>query len=249
MVNETFVHQFLQGVDPLRQRISVDQPIPGVAQNAPPVERQIIGVFHNVKYGDLRDDDTPEIDIPFYETPWPYTAVAIRTAGDPTAMTKSVAAVVASMDRDLPITNVQTMEQVLKAVNASDRFQTILYGTFAAFALLLAAVGIYGVMAFAVAQRTHEIGIRMALGAARRTVIALIVKEGMLLALAGSGIGLIGAFFVGRAMRSMLYDVGAVDLLAFLAVAAVLLVSALAACLVPARRAAKVHPMVALRYE
>jgi putative ABC transport system permease protein len=249
MVNETFVRRFLQGADPLSQRISVDQPIPGVARNAPPVERQIVGVFHNVKLGDLRSDDTPEIDIPFYETPWPDAAVAVRTAGDPAAMTRSVAAVVASMDRDLPITNVQTMEQVLDEVRASDRFQTILYATFAAFALLLAAVGIYGVMAFAVAQRTHEIGIRMALGAARQSVLGLVLKEGMTLAVVGSAFGFAGSLLVGRAMKSMLYGIGAIDLSAFFAVALVLLAAALAACFIPARRAAKVDPMVALRYQ
>jgi putative ABC transport system permease protein len=249
MVNETFVREFLSGLDPLTQRVSVDQPIPGVPQNAPPVERQIIGVFHNVKIGDLRNDDIPEIDIPFYETPWPSAAIAVRTAGDPAAMTKSVAAAVTSMDRDLPISNVLTMQQIVDESRASDRFQTILYGTFAGFALLLAVIGIYGVMAFAVAQRTREIGLRMALGAARQTVVALIVKEGMLLALGGSGLGLLGSLFVGRAMKSMLYGVGAIDLAAFGAVAIVLLVAALMACFIPARRAAKVDPMVALRYE
>jgi len=249
MVNETFVREFLSGLDPLTQRVSVDQPIPGVPQNAPPVERQIVGVFHDVKIGDLRNDDIPEIDIPFYETPWPSAAIAVRTAGDPAAMTKSVAAAVTSMDRDLPIADVQTMEQIVDESRASDRFQTILYGTFAGLALLLAAIGIYGVMGFAVAQRTREIGLRMALGAARQTVVALIVKEGMVLALVGSGLGLVGALFVGRAMKSMLYGVGAIDIVAFGAVAIVLLAAALLACFIPARRAANVDPMVALRYE
>jgi putative ABC transport system permease protein len=249
MVNENFVRRYLPGVNPLTHRVSVDQPIPGVPRNAPPVERQIIGVFHNVNDGDLRDQDAPEIDIPFWQTPWPNAAIALRTSADPAAMTKSAAAVVASMDRNLPITDVQTMDQIVNEARASDRFQTILYGTFALFALLLAAVGIYGVMAFAVAQRTHEIGLRMALGAAPQTVIALILKEGMHLAFAGSALGLVGALFVGRAMKSMLYGVGTIDLVAFAAVALVLLSSALLACCIPARRAAKVDPMVALRYE
>jgi putative ABC transport system permease protein len=249
MVNENFVRRYLPGVNPLTQRVSVDQPIPGVPRNAPPVERQIIGVFHNVKSGDLRDEDAAEIDIPFWQTPWPNAVIALHTSGDPAAITKSVAAVVTSMDRDLPISDVRTMDQIVDEDRASDRFRTILYGTFAGFALLLAAVGIYGVMAFAVAQRTHEIGLRMALGAARQAVISLILKEGMILAFVGSALGLVGAFFVGRAMKSMLYGVGAIDLVAFGAVAVVLLSSALLACFIPAPRAAKVDPMVALRYE
>ena len=141
------------------------------------------------------------------------------------------------------------MDQIVDEVRASDRFLTILYSTFAAFALLLAAIGIYGVMAFAVAQRTHEIGLRMALGAARQAVIALVLKEGMVLALIGSGLGLAGALFVGQAMKSMLYGVGAIDIGAFCGVEIVLLAAALVACLIPARRAAKVEPVVALRYE
>jgi putative ABC transport system permease protein len=153
------------------------------------------------------------------------------------------------MDRDLPVTDVQTMDQIVDQSRASDRFQTILYGTFAAFALLLATVGIYGVMAFAIAQRTREIGLRMALGAARQTVVALIVKEGMVLVLIGSALGLCGAVIAARAMRNILYGIGEFDLFAFISVTVVLLAAALLACLIPAHRAAKVDPMVALRYE
>ena len=248
VVNENFVRRYLSGVDPLRQRITLEEPS-STGWPTVPVERQIVGVFHNVMMGNLRNEDFPEIASPFYQTPSQQAAIAVRTSGDPAAMDKSIAAVVTSMDRDLPIMNVRTMDQIVDDSLASDRFQTILYGTFAAFALLLAAVGIYGVMSFAVAQRTHEIGLRMALGAARQTVVALILKEGMLLALVGSGLGLVGALFVGRAMKSMLYGVGAIDLAAFGAVAIVLLAAALLACFIPARRAAKLDPMVALRYE
>jgi putative ABC transport system permease protein len=260
MVNENFVRRYLSGVDPLTQRIAIEEPqsvgaVPAfvggarLTGNRVAVERQIVGVFHNVRNRRLRNEDAPEIDVPFWQAPSPQAAMAVRTSSDPTAMTKSIAAVVTSMDRDLPIMDVRTMDQIVNESLASDQFQTILYGTFAAFALLLAAVGIYGVMAFTVAQRTHEIGLRMALGAARQTVVALILKEGMVLALIGSALGLTGALFVGQAMKSMLYGVGAIDLTAFCAVAIVLLAAALLACLIPARRAARVDPMVALRYE
>jgi putative ABC transport system permease protein len=249
MVNENFVRQYLRGVDPLTQRISVDQPIPGVRRNGPPMEWQIVGVFRNVRNGGLRNGDFPEIDVPFWQSPWPQAGIAVRTTGDPAAMTKSIAEAVSSMDPDLPLAEVKTMDQIVTESRASDRFATVLYGSFAGLALLFAAVGIYAVMAFAVAQRTHEIGLRIALGAGRDKVLGLILKDGIFLALTGLGLGLLGAGLVGRTMSDMLYGVGTIDLTALGAVAVVLLVAAILACYIPARRAARVDPMVALRYE
>ena len=248
MVNETFVRRYLPSLDPLTQRIAVNQMIPGVSRDGPPMELQIVGVFHNVRIGNLRED-FPEIYVPFWQSPWPQAGMAVRTTGDPEAMTRSIAAVVSSLDSDLPLADVRTMDHIVSQSLAPDRFKTILYGIFAGFALLLAAVGIYGVMAFAVAQRTHEIGLRMALGAGRNKVLVLILREGVILALAGLALGFIGACLVGRTMKSLLYGVGTVDLSAFAAVASVLLSSAILACFIPARRASKVDPMVALRYE
>jgi putative ABC transport system permease protein len=164
-------------------------------------------------------------------------------------MTRSIADAVQSMDPDLPLTGVRTMDQVVIESRVSDRFATVLYGGFALLALLLAAVGIYGVMAFVVEQRTHEIGLRMALGAGRQRVFRLILKEGAVLALAGTALGLGGAWLIGSAMRGMLYGVGTIDLGAFAGVSIVLLATAIFACYIPARRAANVEPMVALRYE
>jgi putative ABC transport system permease protein len=235
-------------VDPLTQRIAVDQLVPGIARNESAVLWQIVGIFHNVRTGDLRED-FPEIDVPFWQSPWPQAAMAVRTSGDPDAMANSIADVVKSMDPDLPLAQVRTMEQIVIESRSYERFETVLYGGFAGLALLLAAVGIYGVMAFAVAQRTHEIGLRIALGAGREAVFSLILKEGAVLALAGSLLGLVGACLVGRTMRGMLYGVGTIDLAAFATVVVVLLASAMLACYLPARRAASVDPMVALRYE
>jgi putative ABC transport system permease protein len=144
---------------------------------------------------------------------------------------------------------VKTMNQVVQESLAGDRFNTALFGSFAAVALLLAAVGIYGVMSFVVAQRTHEIGLRMALGAARSRVLWHVMREGTVTALTGIVLGSIGAYFVGRAMQGMVYGVGAIDPLAFGVVATTLLMAALLACLVPARRAMAVDPMTALRQE
>ena len=145
--------------------------------------------------------------------------------------------------------DVKTMDQLVDEALAGDRFNALLFGSFAAVALLLAALGIYGVMSFVVAQRTHEIGLRMALGAGRGEVLRLVLREGMLTALVGAVIGSLGAYFVGRAMQGMWYGVGALDPAAFSIVALVLLTSAMLACLVPARRAASVDPMTALREE
>ena len=249
MVNENFVRRYLPGVDPLTQTIGVDQLVPGVRRTGDTVQWQIVGVFHNVRGGDLRDDSRPEIDVPFWQSPWPQAGVAVRTTGDPEAMAKSIAAAIHAVDPNLPLANIGTMDQILDHSLLGDQFIAALFGSFAIVALLLAAVGIYGVMAFGVAQRTHEIGLRMALGAGKQQVLGLILREGFLLAMAGLGFGLVGAYFLGRAMQSTLYGVGTIDLGAFGAVAMVLLASALLACYVPARRAARIDPMVALRYE
>lgn len=249
IVNENFARRFLPGVDPIGKRLVVEQLIPGVTKLGPSLEWEIVGVANNVRTNGVRREDFAEIDVPFYQSPWPGMNVAVRTAGDPGEMTKSVAAVISSMDPDLAMDNVKTMDQVIDDSFVGDRFVTALYGTFAAVALVLAAIGIYGVMAFSVAQRTHEIGLRMALGADRREVIRLVLKEGILLAVVGSAIGLVGACFVGRAMSGVLFRVGTVDFGAFTAVSVTLLLAALLACYVPAQRAAKVDPMVALRYE
>ena len=249
MVNENFVRRYLPGVDPLTQTVSVDQLIPGEARTGAPVVWQIVGVFHNVRTNGLRTDDAPEIDVPFWQSPWPQTGIAVRTSGDPETMTKSISAAIHSVDPLLPMANIRTMDQLLDQALVGDQFIAILFGCFAVVALTLAAIGIYGVMAFGVAQRTHEIGLRMALGAGKHQVLRLILREGFLLAVAGLGFGLVGAYFLGRAMQSTLYGVGTIDLAAFVGVAIVLLASALLACYLPARRAAKIDPMVALRYE
>ncbi len=249
VVNETFVKRYFSAVDPLTQRISVEQLIPGVTKLGPPLEWQIVGVYRNIHNGGIRSEGFPEIDVPFAQSPWPQASMAVRTNGDPALMSQSIASAVHSVDSDLALANIKTMDQIFSESLVVDRFTTALYGSFATVALLLAAVGIYGVMAFAVAQRTHEIGLRMALGASQDHVLGLILKEGIVLAVLGLGLGLVGACFVGRAMRGLLYGVGTIDAAAFSAVAITLFVAALLACYVPANKASKVDPMVALRYE
>ena len=214
MVNEDFVNKFLKGTDPLKQRLGVEQLIPGVTKLGPEVEWQIVGVYHNVRSRGFREEN-PEITIPFWQIPWPQASIGVRTAEDPATMTKSIAAAVHAVDPQIALDQPKTLDQVRDDVLADDRFTVILFVSFAAVALLLAALGIYGVMSFSVAQRSHEIALRMALGATRSRVVALIVREGVILALVGLGFGLIGAYFVGRAMQSTLYGVGAMDYSAF----------------------------------
>ena len=173
--------------------------------------------------------------------------MTIRTAGDPNELRTSVAKIVQEMDPDLPMAGVRTVEQVLYESMSNDRFNAMMFATFAGVALVLAAIGIYGVMSFVVAQRGHEVGLRMALGADRSRVVRLIMTDGMKTALLGTALGFVGAYFVGRTMQGMWFGVGAIDLGRFAAIAVTLIAAALLACYVPARRAATVDPLVALR--
>jgi predicted permease len=249
IVNETFAKRFFEGKNVIGQRLLVEQLIPGVTRLGPPIEWQIVGVYANVKNGGPQGDGFPEIDVPFRQSPWPGATVAVRTSTDPDSVRTAVAAVVQSMDPDLPVSGAKSMDQLLNESLAGNRFAATLMGTFATLALLLATVGIYGVMSFAVAQRTHEIGLRMALGAGRAGVIGLILREGMTTALVGTVLGLLGAYGLGKVMQGLWSDVGNADPRVLLAVAVLLLGAAMVACVVPARRAASVDPMVALRQD
>ena len=249
VVNEHFVHSYLPGVNPIGQRIQVAQITPGATRPGPPQEWQVIGVVRDAHMDGAREEVFPEIDVPFDQSPWPQADVAIRTGGDPEAIRRSAAAVINSVDPDLPMAHVKTMDQVVEETFLEDRSVSGLFAVFAVAALLLAAIGIYGVMSFAVAQRTHEIGLRMALGADRSHVLRLILREGLVLALTGLGLGLLGGVLVGRAVQSVLYQVGMIDLPTLCGVAVLLLAAGLLASYLPARRATKVDPMVALRCE
>ena len=248
MVNEFFVSRYLANVDPLTQRILMNEMKPGGGPPGKPVEVQIVGVFHNVRGAGFRED-SPEIDIPFWQTPWPRASIVVKTAGDPKAVVPSIASAVNSIDPDIPLAGVRTVDEIVGESLSIDRFSVVLFGSFAVLGLLLAAVGIYGVTAFGVAQRTHEFGVRIALGAERVRVIRLVLKEGTVLAVVGGLIGLFGAYLAGRAMQANLYGVPALDLSAFGAVFVLLLFAAWAACLIPALRASRIEPLDALRHE
>jgi putative ABC transport system permease protein len=249
VVNETFVKKYLNNVDPLTQRVVVDQIVPGSTTLGPAIKWQVVGVYRDVRNAGLRSDGGPEMNVPLWQSPSTVAGLEVRTGGDPASMASNIAAAVQSLDSDLPLDQVRTMDQVVDESLAGDRFATVLFAAFAGIALLLAAIGIYSVMSFVVSQRTHEIGLRMALGAGTGQVLHQFLQEGMRQIFAGLALGLIGTYFVGRVMQSVLYGISAVDPLAFGAVAMILLLAALLACYIPARRATRVDPLVALRYE
>jgi putative ABC transport system permease protein len=247
MVNQSFVDHFLQNTDPLQQRLLLGKIIPN-QKPGPATGWQIVGVFHDVTNREhLTDKASPQIFAPYWQVPWPYIGLAVRTALDPGLISRNVRDAVAETLPGYSLTQIQTMQHTLDEQLAVDRFGMILFGSFAVLALLLAALGIYGVMAFAVAQRNHEIGLRMALGAQQRDVVLLILMDGMKLALTGVALGLIGVYALGHLMRSTLYGIHTVDLGSFTLVAIALLFVAVIASYLPARRSAKVDPMIALR--
>jgi len=257
VVDERFVKRFLEDRDPLGQRVVMDQFVPGstglgfgAVVSGSPVEWRIVGVLRNVSnLEQIGDPGAPQIYVPFAQSPWPQAMVAVRAATSPGALRPSLAAAVQAVAPDLPLMDVQTMDQIVGARLAPDRLNVALYGGLAALALTLAALGIYGVMAYTVAQRTPEIGLRVALGARPAQVRLHILREGLTLAAVGLALGLGGAYAIGRAMQSTLYGTDALSLPVLLGVGLVLLGAALVACYAPARRASAVDPMIVLRRE
>jgi putative ABC transport system permease protein len=244
IANEEMVRQYFPNENPLGKRIRW-------VRN-PQIEWiEIVGVVGNVKHFGLDLAEQPALYSPYTQiNSWKrWMSLAVRTQANPAAFEQAVKGQIWKVDSQLPITRVQTMNDVAAGSFAARRFNMLLLTLFAGLALVLSAVGVYGVMSYAVTQRTHEIGIRMALGAQMSSVIALIMKSGLLIASVGIGVGLAGAFVLTRLMRSLLFAVEATDKFTFASVSICLLVIALLACYVPARRATKVDPLEALRYE
>ena len=249
VVSQRFVDQYLAGVDPLRQRILMQQFIPGVTKLGPAVEWQIVGVFHTVRSFGLREEDGAELDIPFWQSPWDSTSVGIRTTEGPVSAIRSVAAAVHSVDPQIALAEPRTMTQARDDVLSSDRFTMILFVGFSVLALLFSAIGIYGVMNFFVSQRSHELAIRTALGASRTRTIAFVLKEGAILTILGVAGGSIAALMISRALHSVIFGVGTVDVADLAVVGLLMALTAAVASYVPARKAAKLNPMEALRGE
>ena len=259
IINETFAWQFFPNEDPIGKTIRTLPPVsllpPDIAvsnQLAP--FRTIVGVI-----GDMRDGPwishaiLPTVYLPHFqyvnEAGVQNMILVVRTTGDPLALSASVRDLIRSLRPNQPVAEVATMEQHLGNSLSPERFSMLLFSIFAGLALVLSAVGIYGVMAYTVLQRTHEIGVRMALGAERGQILRLIVRQGANLGVVGIAIGLAAALGLTRLMRNLLYDVSPTDPLTFAGVAILLMAVALVACYIPARRATRVDPMVALRHE
>ncbi len=241
VINETMARRYWPDGNPIGQRIK--------ETSNERVWREIVGVVGSVRHRARGEEPKPEMFVPWSQAPAPNLNLAVRTQVEPASFAAALRRAVTATDANLPVFEVLTMEERLSDSVAQPRFRTALLGAFAALALVMAVVGLYAVMAFAVAQRTHELGIRAALGAQRRDIIRLVLRQGVKLAGAGVVIGLAGALALTRVLTGLLYEVRPTDPLTFLAVPALLVSVALVACWVPARRATKVDPMEALRYE
>jgi len=243
------VKRVFGATDPLTQRIALGRFVPGRNQPGEPQVWQIIGVVADSRSTGVKNDIASEIHLPFDQSPLPRVWMTVRSEGDPAALQKSIAAVIQRLDPDLPMGNVRTMDQVVAQTLVGDRFTTALFAGFAAVALILAALGIYGVMSFAVAQRTHEIGLRMALGAGRGRVLWQVLREGSRVTAIGIVIGLLLSLGAGRLLQSILYGVNGVEPIVLVTAPLILLASSLLASFIPALRATRVDPTIALRSE
>lgn len=241
IVNEAVVRMLFPGADPIGKRLMV-----GNAKGKP---HEIVGVVADIRNWGLSEKPMPEFYLSYQQAAPPFLGLAVRTKGDPLRLTEEIRRAVAAVDPDQPLYNVVTMEQALSDSISKERFAMFMLGLFAAMAFILAIVGIYGVMSYSVTQRTHEMGVRLALGAKGADVVKMIVGQGIVLIAIGITIGLASSFALTRVLASLLYGVKPADPAVFSAAALLLGLVALFACYVPARRASRVNPMVALRYE
>jgi len=239
LVNETFTKEFLGGNDPIGQQFK--------QLGAPAVS--IVGVTADVMNSDFEDRRDPQIYVPYAQETWRSMSLVIRSDSEPARLTSAVRGEVSRLDKTLPVFNVKPMERVIGERMSPKRLATAMMAIFAVLALALAGVGIYAVMSYSVSQRTHEIGIRRALGAQPADILKLILSEGLILTSIGLGIGLVGAFATTRAMSQLLYGVTTKDPVTYIGISLMLGLVAMLACYVPTRKALRVDPMVALRYE
>jgi putative ABC transport system permease protein len=240
IINESFARRFFPGEDPLGKQFSLGRP------DGP--KSQVIGVVEDGKYAGLNEESRPYVCRPLWQSQVGSISVIVRTAGNLPGLIAVVRGEIQQLDPHLPLAT-GTLVEKLSLPLLPARIVASILGGFGLLALALAAIGIYGVMSYAVAQRTHEIGVRMALGAQKADVLKLIIGQGVVLTLMGVGIGLAAALALTRVMKSLLFGVSATDPLTFILIAPLLTFVALLACFVPARRATKVDPLIALRHE
>jgi putative ABC transport system permease protein len=242
IIDETLARRYWPDEDPIGKRARL-------TNTRERIWREVVGVVGAVRHAGLDADHRGTLYVPHAQAAWPNLFLVVRAGSEPANLLTAMRAAVRSVDPEQPVYGVATMESRLADSVAQRRFSLVLLGLFASVALLLAVVGLYGAVAYSVSQRTHEIGIRMALGAQLRDVLRLVIRQGMTLVFLGVGVGLTGAVALTRVLTSLLFEVNAIDPAVFVLIPALLSIVALVACWVPARRAARVDPMVALRYE
>jgi putative ABC transport system permease protein len=249
VINEEMAKRYFKGEDPIGKRILIQEILYGQPGLGPEIPWEVVGIVGDEQTGNLADNKSAGLYVTFDQSPTNDTNMVLRGSVDPRVLTSAIYAAVHAVDKDQAIADLQTLEQIKSGTVSSDRMQTMLLAIFAGLALLLAAVGIYGVISYSVTQQTHELGIRAALGASRGSLLSMVIHRGMRLTLIGLGIGVAGALALTRLLSSLLFGISPRDPVTLTVVAAVLSAVALLACYIPARRAAGVDPMVALRYE
>jgi predicted permease len=238
IVNETFARQFWPGQNAVGKHIVIGRW---------PSGGEVVGVSEDIKNRGLGQEAQPQVYIPFAQLPWNNMYLLVRTATPPQTMIAAIRAQISAVDPDQPVTGIVTAEELMDNSRTQPRFIMMLLGLFSTTALVLAVIGIYGVLAYSVAQRHHELGIRLALGAKSADILRLVVRQGLVLAVSGVAIGLIAALLMTRVMSSLLYKVGTHDLMTFLLAPVLFLAVAFVTSYVPARRATKVDPIEVMR--
>jgi len=244
IINETFARRYFPNQNAIGRRLKIGGP-----ERPNNQWMQIVGVSGDVKYGGLETAPEPAFYQPYQQIPWNNSYLVLRARSDPRQLASAVRNAAWSIDKELPVANLKTMEELLSESVARPRFRTFAFLVLGLLALVLAVTGIYAVMSYLVTQRTREFGIRVALGAQRSSVLRLVIRQGMSLALIGVVIGLIAAWALMRLMTRLLYGIESRDPLTFASITILLLAVALVACWLPAHRATKVDPLKALRYE
>jgi predicted permease len=242
LVSESLARKYFPGQDPIGKRIKVQM-------SEEPLPQEIVGIVGDVMYDSLTDVAKPTVYTPLPDLVYPFMTFVIHTSGDPVEMAPTVRRTLRSVDPNQPVSSVRSMDEVMGDTVGRARFNTLLLGLFAGLATLLSAIGIFGVMNYSVTLRTREIGLRIALGAQRREVLRLILRQGLLLTAIGIAIGLAGALALTRVMSGLLFGVGSTDPSTFAGIVLLLALVSLIACYLPARRATRVDPLIALRYD